>query len=180
MERTGTHKVQGRGRVSVSHKQVHLARVLNCLRAVADGSRYATPSGVIAMVFVALLSVVSLSAHDAESRAAGSSVLPLTFDEAKALQLTARQDPAYLVYARSVGKVISLMEVPKRLHCERIRVKGKVEVFFLIGADGKVVEAYARSKDARKAECVRQSFIGMVANPPPFSPLPIGVTYGKD
>jgi hypothetical protein len=36
MQRAGTDKVLGHGRVNVVHKQVRLARVLNYLRAVAD------------------------------------------------------------------------------------------------------------------------------------------------
>jgi hypothetical protein len=39
MQRAGTDKLHGRGRENVVHEQVCLARVLNCLRAVADGSR---------------------------------------------------------------------------------------------------------------------------------------------
>jgi hypothetical protein len=42
MQRAGTDKVPGRGRLSVVHEQVHHARVLNRLRAVADGGRWAT------------------------------------------------------------------------------------------------------------------------------------------
>jgi hypothetical protein len=39
MQRTGTHKVLGRGRVNAVHEQVRRARVLNRRRAVADGRR---------------------------------------------------------------------------------------------------------------------------------------------
>jgi hypothetical protein len=39
MQRAGTHKLLGRGRGSVVHEQVMRARVLNRLRAVADGGR---------------------------------------------------------------------------------------------------------------------------------------------
>jgi hypothetical protein len=39
MQRAGTHKVRGRGRVNVVHEQVCLARVLIGRRAVADGCR---------------------------------------------------------------------------------------------------------------------------------------------
>jgi hypothetical protein len=42
MQRAGHDKVRGRGRVSIVHEQVHLARVLNCRRAVADGCRWVT------------------------------------------------------------------------------------------------------------------------------------------
>jgi hypothetical protein len=41
MQRAGTDKLLGRGRLSAAHEQVCSARVLNCLRAVADGGRYA-------------------------------------------------------------------------------------------------------------------------------------------
>ncbi len=41
MQRAGTHKVLGRGRVSAVREQVCRARVLNRQRAVADGCRYA-------------------------------------------------------------------------------------------------------------------------------------------
>jgi hypothetical protein len=41
MQRTGTDKVHGRGRLSVVLKQVTSARVLNRRRAVADGCRWA-------------------------------------------------------------------------------------------------------------------------------------------
>jgi hypothetical protein len=41
MQRAGTHKVHGRGRVSLLHEQVRHARVLSLQRAVADGGRYA-------------------------------------------------------------------------------------------------------------------------------------------
>jgi hypothetical protein len=41
MQRSGTHKVRGRGRVNIVHKQVRLARVLMRQRAVADGCRWA-------------------------------------------------------------------------------------------------------------------------------------------
>jgi hypothetical protein len=41
MQRAGTHKVLGRGRLSVVQVQVCLARVLNRQRAVADGCRWA-------------------------------------------------------------------------------------------------------------------------------------------
>jgi hypothetical protein len=41
MQRAGTDKVLGRGRSMFSHSQVCRARVLNCLRAVADGCRWA-------------------------------------------------------------------------------------------------------------------------------------------
>jgi hypothetical protein len=41
MQRAGTDKVLGRGRLNVVHEQVCRARVLSCLRAVADGCRYA-------------------------------------------------------------------------------------------------------------------------------------------
>jgi hypothetical protein len=39
MQRAGTHKVHGRGRLIAVHEQVRLARVLNRQRAVADGCR---------------------------------------------------------------------------------------------------------------------------------------------
>jgi hypothetical protein len=42
MQRAGTDKLLGRGRLSAAHEQVCSARVLNCLRAVADGGRSAT------------------------------------------------------------------------------------------------------------------------------------------
>jgi hypothetical protein len=42
MQRAGTDKLHGRGRLSVVHEQVTSARVLNRLRAVADGGRSAT------------------------------------------------------------------------------------------------------------------------------------------
>jgi hypothetical protein len=42
MQRSGTDKLLGRGRLGVVHEQVCRARVLNCLRAVADGCRSAT------------------------------------------------------------------------------------------------------------------------------------------
>ena len=41
MRRAGTHKVPGRGRSMFLQAQVYRARVLYCLRAVADGGRYA-------------------------------------------------------------------------------------------------------------------------------------------
>jgi hypothetical protein len=42
MQRAGTHKVPGRGRLGVVHSQVCRARVLNGFRAVADGCRWAS------------------------------------------------------------------------------------------------------------------------------------------
>jgi hypothetical protein len=42
MQRAGTHKVLGRGRLDAAHKQVCRARVLKGRRAGADVNRYAT------------------------------------------------------------------------------------------------------------------------------------------
>jgi hypothetical protein len=42
MQRAGTDKLLGRGRLSAVHEQVTSARVLNRQRAVADGGRWAT------------------------------------------------------------------------------------------------------------------------------------------
>jgi hypothetical protein len=56
MQRTGTHKVPGRGRSMLMQSQVRLARVLNRQRAVADGGRYAALPSWFLMLLMALAS----------------------------------------------------------------------------------------------------------------------------
>jgi hypothetical protein len=55
MQRSGNHKVPGRGRSMFSHLQVRFARVLMGQRAVADGCRYATMRSLVALIACALL-----------------------------------------------------------------------------------------------------------------------------
>jgi hypothetical protein len=58
MQRAGTDKLLGRGRLIAVHEQVTSAHVLNRQRAVADGCRYAPPSrsvlGIIALALILL------------------------------------------------------------------------------------------------------------------------------
>lgn len=149
--------------------------------AAAQPGRHGTLTTAYRWIACALIVAAFPFANAADSAGAeAADIAPTTFQEASAYLEKSLENPAYDTYARGFGKFFPFMQIPKRRHCEKLSKTGKVSLIFLIGADGKVFAAFSESKVPKMAECIRLSYIGVVTSPPPFSPLPMSVIYGKD